>query len=450
MKGPSRAPWLLGAVLLSAALLALLQQQWLLRRPPRLESLGGAAASAGSAALQARFSRPMALESLQQESRLEPPRPHRWLGEGERPQLTLLDQEPVRHPLQLSLAGQDRRGQALRPSLWHWDPRPRLLAVVPVATGEQLQLRDHDGRWLPLSPVWPRLQSVEPQGDGSGVAFSGVDAVGNVSIWRVGVRQPAVLPANTAARRPAIEPPRPLVRGQLLFAHLSSDRRGDLLVQSSGGAQEVVTLLPRSGGRLDLPLRAGGAMRLLPEGGGVVLPTPEGLALVDLPPRPPRRQMLPGSRDLLAFCPRSGRALLLRHWPDYRRSLERVEPGLPPRQLWLGSAAVVGGACAGSGERVWLLLLDGQERPVLSLLALDARGAVVRQRQLEGWELEPGAGLHFDPGTQQLLTTLRPAGADQGDSGAAAASRPVLIDASTLEATPIQQSARLSLWLPPG
>jgi len=449
MKGPSRAPWLL-AVLLSAAVLALVQQQWLLRRPPRLESLGGAAASAGSAALQARFSRPMALESLQQESRLEPPRPHRWLGEGERPQLTLLDQEPVRHPLQLSLAGQDRRGQALRPSLWHWDPRPRLLAVVPVATGEQLQLRDHDGRWLPLSPVWPRLQSVEPQGDGSGVAFSGVDAVGNVSIWRVGVRQPAVLPANTAARRPAIEPPRPLVRGQLLFAHLSSDRRGDLLVQSSGGAQEVVTLLPRSGGRLDLPLRAGGAMRLLPEGGGVVLPTPEGLALVDLPPRPPRRQMLPGSRDLLAFCPRSGRALLLRHWPDYRRSLERVEPGLPPRQLWLGSAAVVGGACAGSGERVWLLLLDGQERPVLSLLALDARGAILRQRRLEGWELEPGAGLHFDPGTQQLLTTLRPAGADQGESPPSAASRPVLIDASTLEATPIQRSARLSLWLPPG
>jgi len=160
--------------------------------------------------------------------------------------------------------------------------------------------------------------------------------------------------------------------------------------------------------------------------------------------------MLPGSRDLLAFCPRSGRALLLRHWPDYRRSLERVEPGLPPRQLWLGSAAVVGGACAGGGERVWLLLLDGQERPVLSLLALDAQGAILRQRQLEGWELEPGAGLHFDPGTQQLLTTLRPAGADQGERRPSAASRPVLIDASSLEATPIQQPSRLSLWLPPG
>ena len=450
MKVPSRAPWPLGAVLLSAAMLALLQQQWLLRRPPRLESLGAAAASAGSAALEVRFSRPMALKSLQQASRLDPPRPHRWLGEGERLQLTLLDQKPVRQPLQLALAGHDRRGQALRPSLWHWDPRPRLLAVVPMATGEQLQLRDHDGRWLPLSPVWPRLQSVEPQGDGSGVAYSGEDAAGYVSIWRVGLGQPAVVSAGAPARRPTIEPPRPLVRGRLLFAHLSSDRRGDLLVQSSGGAQEVVTLLPRSGGRLDLPLRAGGAMQLLPEGGGVVVPTAEGLALDDLPPRPPRRQMLPGSRDLLAFCPRSGRALLLRHWPDYRRSLERVEPGLPPRQLWLGSAAVVGGACAGGGERVWLLLLDGQERPVLSLLALDAQGAILRQRQLEGWELEPGAGLHFDPGTQQLLTTLRPAGNARGANQPAAASRPVLIDASSLEATPIQQPSRLSLWLPPG
>ncbi len=450
MKGPLRAPWPVRAVLLSAALLALVQQQWLLRRPPRLESLGAAAASAGSAALQARFSRPMALESLQQASRLEPPRPHRWLGEGERPQLSLLDQAPVRQPLQLALAGRDRRGLALRPSLWHWDPRPRLLAVVPVAKGEQLQLRDHDGRWLPLSPVWPRLQSVQPQGDGSGVAFSGEDAEGSVSIWRVGLRQPGVVPADAAARPPAIEPPRPLVRGRLLFAHLSSNRRGDLLVQSSGGAQELVTLLPRSGGRLDLPLRAGGAMRLLPEGGGVVVPTAEGLALDDLPPRPPRRQMLPGSRDLLAFCPRSGRALLLRHWPDYRRSLERVEPGLAPRQLWLGSAAVVGGACAGGGERVWLLLLDGQERPVLSLLALDAQGALLGQRQLEGWELEPGAGLHFDPSTQQLLTTLRPAGHDGGVRRPPPESRPVLIDASSLEATPIQQPARLSLWLPPG
>jgi hypothetical protein len=99
---------------------------------------------------------------------------------------------------------------------------------------------------------------------------------------------------------------------------------------------------------------------------------------------------------------------------------------------------------------VWLLLLDGQERPVLSLLALDAQGAILRQRQLEGWELEPGAGLHFDPGTQKLLTTLRPAANAQGGSQPPPASRPVLIDASSLEATPIQQPARLSLWLPPG
>ena len=83
-------------------------------------------------------------------------------------------------------------------------------------------------------------------------------------------------------------------------------------------------------------------------------------------------RLLPGSRDLLACCPRSGRALLLRHW------------------------------------------------------------------------------LHFDPGTQQLLTTLRPAGNARGANQPPPASRPVLIDASSLEATPIQQPSRLSLWLPPG
>ena len=87
---------------------------------------------------------------------------------------------------------------------------------------------------------------------------------------------------------------------------------------------------------------------------------------------------------------------------------------------------------------------------MLSLLALDAQGALLGQRQLEGWELEPGAGLHFDPSTQQLLTTLRPAGHDGGVRRPPPEARPVLIDASSLEATPIQQPARLSLWLPPG
>ena len=138
MKGPFRAPWPVGAALLSAALLALAQQQWLLRRPPRLESLGAAAASAGSAALQARFSRPMALESLQEESRLDPPRPHRWLGEGERPQLTLLDQAPVRQPLQLG------RWQAATGAAWPCGP--------PAGTGTRSPAC---WRWF----RWPRENS---------------------------------------------------------------------------------------------------------------------------------------------------------------------------------------------------------------------------------------------------------------------------------------------------
>ena len=89
----------------------------------------------------------------------------------------------------------------------------------------------------------------------------------------------------------------------------------------------TTSLWPRSGGEQRLALEASGPMQLLPEGGGLVVPELEGLSLRNLPGRPPRRQLLPGSRDLSSFCPRGGRALLVRHWPDYRRSLELVEPG---------------------------------------------------------------------------------------------------------------------------
>ena len=43
-------------------------------------------------------------------------------------------------------------------------------------------------------------------------------------------------------------------------------------------------------------------MQLLPEGGGVVVPELEGLTLHSLPGQPRRRQVLPGSRDLLAMA----------------------------------------------------------------------------------------------------------------------------------------------------
>ena len=118
-------------------------------------------------------------------------------------------------------------------------------------------------------------------------------------------------------------------------------------------------------------------MRLLPGGGAVVVPEIDGLSLRDLPPRPPRRQTLPGSRDLSSFCPRAGRALLVRHWPDYRRSLELVEPGLAPRQLWIGTPGP-GGHGLQPRRRAGLGAARGRAgRPALTLMALDRRGSVL-------------------------------------------------------------------------
>jgi hypothetical protein len=196
-----------------------------------------------------------------------------------------------------------------------------------------------------------------------------------------------------------------------------------------------------------LPLSASGPILLLPEGGAAVVPEPDGISLYTLPPRPPRRETLPGSRDISSFCPRAGRALLVRHWPDFRRSLERLEPGRPPRQLWIGSEALVASACAGGGERIWALLVAGSGRPTLTLLALDGEGRVLRRQRLEGWEQEPGTALAYDPAGEKLLASLRPVGPADA---APQPPRPVLIDPATFVLTPLPLAARLAIWLPPG
>jgi hypothetical protein len=188
-------------------------------------------------------------------------------------------------------------------------------------------------------------------------------------------------------------------------------------------------------------------MRLLPGGGAVVVPESEGLTLHDLPPRPTRRQTLPGSRDLSSFCPQAGRALLLRHWPDFRRSLELVEPGQPPRQLWIGPEALVASACDRGGERVWALLVEGMGRPELTLLAIERRGAALRRQRLVGWELEPGTGLHYDPATDRLLAAMRRLGPP---GSAPEPARPVLIEAASLALQPLEREVRQAVWLPPG
>lgn len=444
--------------LLLPALLALVQQQLLQRQPPHIEALRPAAASTGPAALEVRFSRPMARASVAAASRLEPPLRHRWYGDNDQLLLALEEGQRIEAPLTLTLAGRDQRGLALRPQRWRWDPRPRLLAVVPVPGGEQLRLRQHDGSWRPLGPVFAAIPVLEPLGDGSGIAAASRAPDGSLRAWRLPLSQRNLAPLAQGLAPPQPAAPRLLSRQPLQFAHLSSNSRGEVLLQAAaqGSATERTLLWPPQagvwlggwgrGGR-DLALTASGPMHLLPGGGAVVVPRSEGLELVTLPPRPPRRQTLPGSRDLVAFCPQAGRALLLRHWPDFRRSLELVEPGQAPRQLWLGPEGLAAAACARGGDRVWALLVAGLRRPELSLLALDRRGTVVARRRLEGWEPEPGTALQLDPSSGRLLATLRPIGAD---GQPAREPRAVLIDATTLELDPLPLPLRQAVWMPAG
>jgi hypothetical protein len=431
------------ALLLGGGLaLALLQQQLLLRRPPRLLELNTSSASSGPAALDLLFSRPMTPPSLAAASRLDPPLAHQWLGEGNPMRLLLTGQQPLTGPIQLLLAGLDRRGLALRPERWLWDPRPWLLVVAPVGGGEQLQLQGRDGRWMPLTPVLNRITALRPLGDGSGVAL-----VSGERLWLVPLEQRSLRPAGPKGAAPWAPLPgqrRALLPEPLLYAHLSSNRRGDLLAQWSSRplGRATTSLWPRGQRPQQLPLEAFGPIQLLPEGGGLVVPELEGLSLQPLPGRPPRRQLLPGSRDLSSFCPLGGRALLMRHWPDYRRSLELVEPGQPPRQLWLGQEAVLGSACERGGERSWLLLSDWQSGASSQLLELSRSGQTLRRRSLAGWAAEPGSPMLYDPTRRQLLLTLRARGAQEP--------QPVFIDAGSLQLRPIAKAARQALWLAPG
>jgi hypothetical protein len=444
----TRRPLLLALGL--PALLVAAQQQLLLRLPPRLERLEPAAASAGPAALQARFSRPMQRGAVAAASQLRPPLAHQWLGSGIALRLSLTAGQRLNGPLQLRLAGADLRGQALPASRWHWDPRGRVLAVVSVAGGEQLQLREHNGHWQAISPVWPEIPLLLPLGDGSAVASASRQPDGRLRLWRIPIRQANLTPlGRQAGRAPQAGQPQRLQPAPVLFAHLSSNRRGDLLVQSGGPepGSSTARLLGRDGGNRTLPWPTSGPMQLLPEGGAVLVPDTEGLHLETLPPATPQRQTLPGSRDLISFCPQAGRAVLVRHWPDYRRSLELVEPGQPPRQLWLGADAVVATACDRGGERVWALLLEGFQQPTLKLVLFDRQGRVRSRSLLGGWELEPGTGLYWDPASGELLAALRRL--RRGDQRPEPA-RAVLIDGTSLKLRPLPPPVRQAMWLPAG
>ena len=113
----------------------------------------------------------------------------------------------------------------------------------------------------------------------------------------------------------------------MVFASLSTNNAGDLLVQPQPAAElRPSGALERQRQTPPIAHDAGGPIRLVPKGLAVV-PEEDGIALQTLPPLPAKRDFLPGLRDLSSFCPQAGRAVLVRHWPDYRRSIELLEPG---------------------------------------------------------------------------------------------------------------------------
>lgn len=410
-------------LLLSAAGLALLQQQWLLRRPPRLLTLQSQPIHSGSTALDLRFSRPMDRASFAAASTLMPALQHRWQGQNDALRLQIDARQAIGQPLQLQFSGTDQRGQMFPLQRWWWDPRPWLVVNRVLEGGEQLQLQRRDGSWLPLTPVWPAINQVEPLSDGRGIAIVSSDGSGQERIW---IRR--LQPRNLQRQQRDQAPPRlgplqSLITRQLLFGHISSNLNGDLLMQTGGFAagSETVELMLASGARQHLGLAASGPMQLLPAGGGVVVPSTNGLTIKALSTdnNPPQGQLLPGRRELGAFCPASGRAVLIRHWPDYRRSIELVVPGVAPRELHLGDEAVLAVACNNTGTRIWAVLGRWTaNRSHQTIVLMDDAGTVMRRRRLDPWLIQPGTRLSLDSVGQQLLLTVGKA--PQRQSGVAA------------------------------
>ena len=437
---------LLRVALMGLGLLALVQQQILLRRPPRLRSVAIQSIRSGAAALDVRFSRTMNRTAVAASSRLSPPQPHQWFGQQDQFRLLLDPGALVRSPQKLVLAGTDQRGLALsNRSVW-WDPRSSLLAVVVDEEGEQLQLRRRDGSWLPLSSVEQRILQIEPLGNGKGVAFVTDHDPSKLEVLLRQLTPRSISDQAQGLADPLVGAIQSLASGSLLFAHLSSNQRGELLVQVGGieAGSDRTWLRSADAKRRDLNLEVAGAIRLLPDGSGLVVPSYDGLDLLpmDLDRNGSSPQSLPGSRELKSFCTGSGRAVLLRNWPDYRRSIELVIPGQPPRQVWLGEEGVMATACDNRGEKIWIVLRNATPTLKDQLLLVDSSGKVVKRTQFSGWYLASGAVLDVDPATNRLLTVMTDADGSRR--------RAALIDGSSLEFELLKPQVVLARWLPAG
>ena len=194
-----------------------------------------------------------------------------------------------------------------------------------------------------LAPAQQTILQIEPLGNGAGVALVSDDDEARQRVLLRALDQRALSARRTGLRDPQLDPGElESGIGGVVVAHLSSSQRGDLLVQLGGfdPVGDRIWIQSAQQKTRVLDLEPSGALRLLPDGGGLVMPSYDGLELLALDARDAAstRQSLPGRREVKAFCSGSGRALLIRHWPDYRRSSELVIPSRPPREVWLGDA----------------------------------------------------------------------------------------------------------------
>ena len=435
----------LGLLLTLATAAVLAQQQILLRRPPRLVQIRPQHLHSGSAGLDLNFSRPMQLKTVESQSHLKPALRHHWLGSHAALRLILTPTTAIKEPVRLHLAGRDQRMNALTAQTWWWDPRPWLLVTRDLKNGQQLQLLDRQGTWRPVSPIWTKLSAVVPLGNGRGVAVVASDDNQNEQIWLQPLQPRSLQHDRRDLAPPKRLPVQQLISDNVLFGHISSNLNGDLLVQTGGFLPETERneLIQANGKRRQLDLPSAGPMELLPGGGGLVVPSYDGINLMPLANKGGTMQSLPGNRELGAFCAASGRALLIRHWPDYRRSIELVLPGVAPRQLWLGEQAVLGVACDGKGERIWAVI--GQwtgDWAEHTLLLLDGEGRVAKRQSLGPWRMKGGTPLQFDPVSGRLLfTVIRE---QQREA------HPALVDAVSLQLQEVLPIAvEQALWLNP-